>query len=66
MHGNTVPLAECPARLGWTLTYDAIYADPPYLAARFIPSFPECHREINIGGEVVGNGKAMGVVTERG
>ncbi|MBK8752965.1 MAG: hypothetical protein IPL99_15625 [Candidatus Competibacteraceae bacterium] len=47
MDSNLALIAELPARLGWTLAYDTIYADPPWLEARFVPSFPECNREIN-------------------
>ena len=52
MNGNTVPLAECPARLGWTLADETTYADPPWLTVRLVPSFPECHPAINEAGIV--------------
>lgn len=52
MNGNTVPLAECPARLGWTLADETTYADPPWLTVRLVPSFPECHPAIDEAGIV--------------
>ena len=52
MNDNTVPLAECPARLGWTLADETTYADPPGLTVRLVPSFPECHPAINEAGIV--------------
>jgi len=52
MNNNTIPLAECPARLGWTLADETTYADPPWLTVRLVPSFPECHPAINETGIV--------------
>lgn len=43
MASSPIPLAECPARLGWTLEHETIYADPPWLTVRLVPWFPECH-----------------------
>lgn len=49
MNDDTIPLAECPARLSWTLADETTYADPPWLTVRLVPSFPECHPAINDG-----------------
>ena len=40
MNTSTFPLAELPARLGWTLARKIIHSDPPGLCIRFIPDFP--------------------------
>lgn len=52
MNDCPIPLAELPARLGWKLEHETIYADPPWLTVRLIPWFPQCNPSIDKTGIV--------------
>jgi hypothetical protein len=46
MNTSTLPLAEWPARLGWSLARKVIHSEPPGLCICFIPDFPGCNAAI--------------------